>query len=412
MQCNLHFVNSFVNFVNRERVCSPGDNVKVTIDFHFKQPTKIEEVHLNVIGIAKTKFMKQTPAGNGKLLSDSCELLNKRIEVFKDAQLSSGLHKFRSSFFLPQNLPSSFKFRNNATSRLMRWKKTGCMINYKIQIVVLRPNSPVKRYEFPFEVIRSIDLNEFVPNLLKPREIKLSNMNGIAKDFSLTASIPQRGYVPGDDIVVSLNVVNNSEVLIKEIDVLLIKKIVLACVINKDPIEKDEEEWIVTEAVVNENDEIRPNESKLIKKVIKVPKLQPIIDNCDLIQVCYRLWIRVKTNEIGKRETLVIPIVIGTIGFKNENNISVNGDDKENIAKKKPNLSLNFENIKNNNSTDVCTCTCSCSHCSKIKVIDGMDLKSPESGLSTPNIPETPMSPTTSMSFCNNDETIEEQEIK
>jgi hypothetical protein len=42
MYCNLHFVNSFVNFVNRERVCSPGDSVKVTIDFHFKQATKID----------------------------------------------------------------------------------------------------------------------------------------------------------------------------------------------------------------------------------------------------------------------------------------------------------------------------------------------------------------------------------
>lgn len=42
MQCHLHFVNSFSNFVNRERVCSPGDNVKVTVDLNFKAATKIE----------------------------------------------------------------------------------------------------------------------------------------------------------------------------------------------------------------------------------------------------------------------------------------------------------------------------------------------------------------------------------
>lgn len=46
MQCHLHFVNSFSNFVNRERVCSPGDNVKVTLDLNFKGATKIEGENL------------------------------------------------------------------------------------------------------------------------------------------------------------------------------------------------------------------------------------------------------------------------------------------------------------------------------------------------------------------------------
>jgi hypothetical protein len=185
-------------------------------------------VHLNVIGTAKTKFMKQTAAGSGKLLSDSYELINKKVEVFKDADFSAGPHKFRSSFFLPRNLPSSFKFRNNATSRLTRWKKTGCTIKYKIQIVVVRANSPVKKYEFPFEVIRSIDLNDWLPSLSKPREVKTSSTNGISKEFYLTASIPQRGYVAGDNIVISLNVNNGSETYVKGIEILLVKKIILA----------------------------------------------------------------------------------------------------------------------------------------------------------------------------------------
>jgi hypothetical protein len=172
--------------------------------------------------------MKQTPMGSGKLLSDSYELINKKVEVFKETELSSGQHKFRSSFFLPRNLPSSFKFRNTAASRLTRWKKTGCTIKYKIQIVVVRPNTPIKKYEFPFEVVRSIDLNDFTSTLMKPREVKTSSTNGISSDFSLTASIPQRGYAPGNDIVISLNVNNGSETLIKGIEILLIKKIILA----------------------------------------------------------------------------------------------------------------------------------------------------------------------------------------
>jgi hypothetical protein len=167
-------------------------------------------------------------------------------------------------------------------------------------------------------------------------------------------------------------------------------------IVNKDPVEKEEEEWIITEAT-EECDEIQPNESTVIKRVITVPKLQPTIDNCDLIQVCYRIWIRVKTNEIGKRETLIIPLTIGTIGFKNENEPPAGDEMIKSLAKKKANLTLNFDSINNNSSTEVCTCTCSCSHCGKVKLITESDLSSPDSTLSpdTPMIPETPMTPTT-----------------
>lgn len=181
-----------------------------------------------MIGTAKNKFMKKMPNGTGKLLSDSVDLINKRIEVVKNANFTTGLHKFRSSFLLPKNLPSSFKFENNATSKLTLWKKTGCTIKYKIQVVVHRTNSPTKKYEYPFELVRLLDLNEAVPPLNKPREVKTTSANGISSDFSMTATIPQRGYVSGEDIPVKLMVDNKSEVDVKGIEILLIQKIILA----------------------------------------------------------------------------------------------------------------------------------------------------------------------------------------
>ncbi|XP_070507816.1 arrestin domain-containing protein 2-like [Chironomus tepperi] len=391
MHCNLHFVNSFSNFVNRKRICSPGDNVKVTIDLHFKQATKVDEVSLHLIGIAKNKFMKQRPGSTGKLLTGSIELINKKIEVVKNADFTTGMHKFRSSFLLPKNLPSSFKFENNATSKLTRWKKTGCTIKYKIQVSVQRPNSPTKKYEYPIELVRLLDLNEVVPSLNKPREVKTTSANGISKDFVMTAVIPQRGYCSGEDITLKLLVDNGSTVHVKGIDILLVQKIILASIINKEPLEKEEEEWAITEAT-EECEEVPAGEKREFIKVIKVPPLHPDIDNCDLIQVCYRIWIRVKTNEIGKRETLIIPIIIGSVELKKPE-VSKPGESTGKKTKLTLNLNNTDQSLKHN--SNVCTCTCSCAHCSRIKIVTVSDLGSPDGSCApvSPDIPQTPLSP-------------------
>lgn len=171
--------------------------------------------------------MKQLPNGTGKLLTSSSELLNKKVEILRNAELSTGNHKFRSSFTLPTNIPTSFKFNNNTKNKIIRWHKTGCAIKYKVQVIVHRAGNPLKKYDFPFDVVKPIDLNDYELSLRKPRENHTTISNGISGDFSMVASIPQRGYVPGENITVTVNVNNMSQYLVKGIAVSLIKKIIL-----------------------------------------------------------------------------------------------------------------------------------------------------------------------------------------
>ena len=86
---------------------------------------------------------------------------------------------------------------------------------------------------------------------------------------------------------------------------------------NKENLaERDEEEWILTETSESCG-EVMAGEKREFRRILKVPPLQPVIDNCELIQVCYRIWIRAVTNVTGRRETLVLPIVIGTVPLTN-----------------------------------------------------------------------------------------------
>jgi Arrestin (or S-antigen), C-terminal domain/Arrestin (or S-antigen), N-terminal domain len=348
-------------------------------------------VYITVIGTAKNKFLKQTPTGSGKLLSSTTNILNLRYEILKNTDLPTGGHKFQAVFTLPEDLPASFSFRNNAASKFNLFRRTGCAIKYKVQLVVVRANSPIKKFDYPFEVMNLVDLNDIAPSLKRPRESRSTTSNVISPDFYMSASVPQRGYVPGDDIVVSVTARNLSDVNIKEIEISLIKKIILTYVDEKDPNEQDEEEWILTE-VTEECEEVLSGEQKEFRKVLRVPQLQPAIDNCKLIQVCYRIWVKAKTDESAmRRETLVIPIVIGSVPLTSDGDGDENKENVKNLMKAKLKLSLNAEVN--------CECTCTCRHCSKGKIggyrnggsSSPDDLDTPMIGL----MPKTPLSPTT-----------------
>lgn len=144
--------------------------------------------------------------------------------------------------------------------------------------------------------------------------------------------------------------------------------------------EKEEEEWIITETTV-ECDEISAGENRQFRRVLKVPPLQPVIDNCELVQVCYRIWIRAK-SEGNRRETLVLPLIIGTVPLRNNQGVP------ESQIEEQPKLKLTIP------SQTQCQCTCPCPHCSKIKIVTNA-VGSPEM-FDPQMVPQTPMSPTTS----------------
>lgn len=162
---------------------------------------------------------------------------------------------------------------------------------------------------------------------------------------------------------------------------------------SKDALtEKEEEEWIITETSV-ECDEVLAGEQREFRKLLKVPPLQPIIDNCELIQVCYRLWIRAKTTEANRRETLIIPVVIGTIPLRNEEGVA----ESEVKGKSEPKLKLTIPLQSEIHDSTICICTCPCAHCARSKIITNAH-GSPEH-FEPQMVPQTPMFPMDKIEF-------------
>lgn len=102
--------------------------------------------------------------------------------------------------------------------------------------------------------------------------------------------------------------------------------------------------------------------------------------------MCYRLWIRAIASEMNRRETLIIPIVIGTIPLK-----------KEEEEKSETKLKLKLPIFNNEDGSIACQCTCPCPHCARSKIITNAS-GSPEN-FDNSMVPQTPMSPLDKIDF-------------
>ena len=86
------------------------------------------------------------------------------------------------------------------------------------------------KFESPFTILSPTDLNELsqVINVPLIHEVfKNFTLDFSTKELYMSASIPRRGYAPGDKIFVTINVHNLTRTKVKSIRVSLNKIIVL-----------------------------------------------------------------------------------------------------------------------------------------------------------------------------------------
>lgn len=218
------------------------------------------------------------------------------------AELPAGEHNFVIAYALSQFLPTSFKCRNGA-------------IKYKILVTVDRPWKMKSKFQFPFTVIRPLDLNkegDFIKNPVKEELSKTFKLDFTSEPLSMSASIPFSGYVPGQTITVNVQVNNQSKTHVKEIKVSL-KKIVT--MISQKPKRKSID-LVIGEAKVS-SDAVPVLTVQQFEKKLVVPSLPPNITNCNVIHVQYELRVKAITGGLSRSPKLKMPLTIGTVPLRN-----------------------------------------------------------------------------------------------
>lgn len=256
------------------------------------------------MGYAKCKWTEEKDGGQrvdfnrgGEIyFNESSCLLGEFDE--NQVELKPGLHKFDVSYALSSHLPTSFKCKYGS-------------IKYKIRIKIDRPWKLDSTYDFPFQVVRPLNLNTESISLRTPLKDELSKtfkMDFTSEPLYMMAAIPMSGYVAGQTVDVLIQVNNQSKTHVKEIKVYL-KKIVLLN--SQKPRKKTK---VLTESIAKITTDAVPILSiQTFEEKLIIPSTPPNIMNCEVIQVFYELRVKAKTSGLNRSPKLKLPITIGTV---------------------------------------------------------------------------------------------------
>lgn len=127
--------------------------------------------------------------------------------------------------------------------------------------------------------------------------------------LSIVASVPQTGYVPGQTIVVSTAVVNDSNVSVKAMKYSLIKTVIYH---SQTPAHKTKHEITVIEE--NRGLGVAKRSKETFQVALVVPPVPPSNESLSrIIHIQYELKIEATAVGAHQSPSLVIPIIIGTV---------------------------------------------------------------------------------------------------
>ncbi|XP_031621643.1 uncharacterized protein LOC116339750 [Contarinia nasturtii] len=206
---------------------------------------------------------------------------------------------YRFSFELKTDLPSTFA--------------SDCgEIKYKMKFVVDKRWFNEKQ-KIPLHIIRSVNLN-FIPDTLQPFELQLTKNYGYLTSsgpISLHVSIPKRGFVLGDKILIKATVCNSSKINVEKVKYYLNQIIEYHSTAPSERIKTENKRLLKKEI-----DGICKQSEMENDLVIDVPEnLPPTQDKSisRLILIKYEVKVEAKIGGIHKSLVITTPITIGTI---------------------------------------------------------------------------------------------------
>lgn len=129
------------------------------------------------------------------------------------------------------------------------------------------------------------------------------------KPLFLSASIPMSGFVAGQNVVVSVDIVNESRIDVEDVKISL-KKIILYH--SQTPSKKTKAETL-SETEVRCGGVEKRNKAKYDQKIVIPPVPPSNMNYCQVINVEYEIHVTAKIAGIHRNPVVKLPITIGTV---------------------------------------------------------------------------------------------------
>lgn len=201
---------------------------------------------------------------------------------------------------LPPLLPTSFEAKHGS-------------IRYLINVVIDRPWKFDLTYKNAFTVLKQLDLNYENPALKIPTKMEIVKTFYCflckSKPLYMAASIPVSGYVCGQNIVVSIEMNNESNINVDDVKISL-KKIIYYN--SQRPTTKTKTE-VLSEAELRCGAVGATNKIKFEQKLIIPPVPPSNMNYCRILNVTYEVHVTAKVSGMHTNPVIKLPITIGTV---------------------------------------------------------------------------------------------------
>ena len=294
---------------NGDRVFYPGSIVSGRVNLQTSDEKKLRGIYLTLVGRALVQWSESRTTGSGDnrttrtvTYRDEEPYFNLRVNLWGgdggEHFLQPGSYQFPFSFKLPEvPLPTSHE---NNIGHVRYWLEARLDRPWKFDHVTKRA----------FTILERVDLNLSQEDLAGARRGETQKTLGFlcceTGPLTLTASTDRGGYCPGENILVTAHVENNTNKEMRRVKATLYRHVVYYAKRSFVP-RNDTVSHMQTNDPIPAGGNFEWNQQPL-----PIPPSPPSSHTCRIIHTNYALDIEVVVPTFSINLHLNIPIVIGT----------------------------------------------------------------------------------------------------
>uniref|UniRef100_A0A182MA48 Arrestin C-terminal-like domain-containing protein n=1 Tax=Anopheles culicifacies TaxID=139723 RepID=A0A182MA48_9DIPT len=292
---------------NSHGVFYAGQHFTGTVDIDLPKAKKVKGISLKVTGLASVLWTEYHGTGatiafqaREDFLKHTMDLV--RSETDEPIMMEPGRQVYKFALQLPSNLPTSFEGDYG-------------YIRYTVRVLFERPWKFDQSYKIAFTVVNTLNLNTVSPPLNLPvvQEHTKHFYCGPCRSKPLTINvmIPMTGYVPGQFLLVQVDISNGSNKHIAEVKLKLRRRVRYS---STTPYEQ-------TRTVYNTLAKFQCNgvdakRSAAFERRFLVPS-EPPTRSDTIIRLEYFVEVTAKVTGMAYSPEIRIPITIGTVPLMN-----------------------------------------------------------------------------------------------
>ncbi|XP_039429102.1 arrestin domain-containing protein 17-like [Culex pipiens pallens] len=297
---------------NSHGVFLAGQTIVGQVDIQVPKAKKVRSVYLRLTGQGSCKWAETRETGSSAVFSSREEyaahtvvfLSGSSSESSEEVELGEGSHRYRFSYRLPPECPTSFEGDFG-------------YVRYTIRIVFERPWKYDLTYKIAFTVVQQLDLNRISPPLNEA--IVKENMRQFScgpcrsAPMIMTVCVPMTGYVPGQLVRVTVDIMNKSRKDISEVKLKLRRQVKY---LSQSPSERSK--TVFCTLVKYQCSGVDRDRSAGYERRLLIPP-EPPTRSSTIIRIEYFIEIIAKVVGLHASPRVKIPITIGTVPLANLN---------------------------------------------------------------------------------------------